>query len=592
MAPKFGLFDDEQEAILPMDAGDTELITDDDIVTIERLAAEEASLDHRSTMSGAMPNQLFLELTVCDRDTIAELHARTSRGDRDEFALQALRIGVLALRQARGQLDADLIRRETQQMLGTLATQLTGHAQQVQDRLAGSLKEYFDPDGGRFPERLDRLIKQDGDLEQLLRRQIGGTDSELCRTLMTHLGQQSPLMKLLSPTESEGLLHALRETVEGQLTVQRDRVLREFSLDNKEGALARLVVELTTSHGELQDKLEDRLDEVVKEFSLDEENSALSRLVRNVDHAQRTISSEFSLDNERSAFSRMKLMLQETSDAIHGSLTLDDEASALARLKRELMTILGTHAESNQKFQEEVKVALGKMVAKREEEQRSTRHGLVFEDAVGEYLTLHTQRCGDVCERTGNTTGLIRHSRIGDFVVELGPESCAPAARVVVEAKEEAGYSLVKAREELELARQNRAAQLGLFVFSSKSAPAGLQPFARYGSDVIVVWDAEDSRTDLYLQAGLEMTRALCVRSHKVSEAQQADFTAMDAAILEIEKRTTNLEQISTWASTIHSNSEKILDHVRIARKSLEKQIATLQEKVGDLKQSVTVVET
>ena len=78
--------------------------------------------------------------------------------------------------------------------------------------------------------------------------------------------------------------------METQLTAQRNHVLREFSLDNKEGALARLVGELSANHGADDQVLGEKIDTVVREFSLDEENSALSRLVRNVDRAQRTIS--------------------------------------------------------------------------------------------------------------------------------------------------------------------------------------------------------------------------------------------------------------------------------------------------------------
>ena len=45
---------------------------------------------------------LPLELTVVDRDTIDELLSYEAGADRELFALNALRIGVLALRQARG----------------------------------------------------------------------------------------------------------------------------------------------------------------------------------------------------------------------------------------------------------------------------------------------------------------------------------------------------------------------------------------------------------------------------------------------------------------------------------------------------------
>jgi len=45
------------------------------------------------------------------------------------------------------------------------------------------LKEYFDPKSGRLAERLGRLVKRDGELEQVLRRHVGGDSSELAQTL-------------------------------------------------------------------------------------------------------------------------------------------------------------------------------------------------------------------------------------------------------------------------------------------------------------------------------------------------------------------------------------------------------------------------
>ena len=183
-----------------------------------------------------LPYSLALELLVKDAETIAELYRHAEGADRDQFALDALRIGVLALRQARGQIDVDLIQQETQRMLAALASNLDGHSRNVQNHLAAALKDYFDPESGRFNERVKRLVEKDGELERVLRSQIGSQDSELCKTLLAHFGASSPLMKLLSPTESEGLLAALEKTVGDQLTQQRVTVLNEFSLDNKQGA--------------------------------------------------------------------------------------------------------------------------------------------------------------------------------------------------------------------------------------------------------------------------------------------------------------------------------------------------------------------
>ncbi len=89
------------------------------------------------------------------------------------------------------------------------------------------------------------------------------------------------------------------------------------------------------------------------------------------------------------------------------------------------------------------------------------------------------------------------------------------------------------------------------------------------------------------MTVGLELARALCVRCGKQSEAQAADFQAIDAAILEIEKRSTALDEINTWSTTIRNNSDKIIEHIRKARNSLERQVETLQERMRDLRQSV-----
>jgi hypothetical protein len=323
---------------------------------------------------------------------------------------------------------------------------LSEHAAVVSDRLSLTLKEYFDPQSGRFQERVDRLIQRDGELEQVLRRQIGNDDSELGRTLTSHFGAESELMKLLDPARSHGLLASLKSTLDEQLTQQREHVLSQFSLDNREGALVKFITELDEHRSKLSTNLDNKIGELVREFSLDDDASALSRL---------------------------RSMLENTNAAIHGHLSLDDEQSALARLKRELLTLLKDQAETNQKFQEEVKTTLRSMQARREEADRSTRHGLEFEDALFEMVLRQSQKVGDVARHTGNTTGLIRNCKVGDCVIELGPESAAPGALVTLEAKEKSNYDLTAARAETEQARKNRGAQVGLFVFSQKTAHAG-----------------------------------------------------------------------------------------------------------------------
>ena len=196
-----------------------------------------------------------------------------------------------------------------------------------------SLKEYFDPNDGRFPERLERLLKKDGELEQVLRRQVGEQDSVLAQTLGAYLGDSSKLMKQLSRDDPEGFLHGMQEILQKALEADRERILGEFSLDNSDSALNRLVRELNENHGKLTGNLQESIKAVVSEFSLDNEESALSRLVNRVENAQKRISAEFSLDS---------------SD------------SALARMKKELLEVLEQHRRDSNAFQQEVRRAIVK----------------------------------------------------------------------------------------------------------------------------------------------------------------------------------------------------------------------------------------
>jgi hypothetical protein len=533
-----------------------------------------------------IPEAIHLDIFVTDHTSVHELTLRQLGRERDEYADSALRIGLLSLKHARGQVDADAVKREGDRLLQDLGNSLDTYRAQLHEGMTTVLKDYFDPNNGRFQERLERLVKKDGDLEQVLRRHIGAEGSELAKTLAVHVGENSPIMNLLDPQESSGLVQAVRNSAEEVLEGERERILAEFSLDNKDGALNRMLSELTEENGRLTGDLSKKVQAVVKEFSLDEEDSALSRLVRKVENAQRIISNEFSLDNDGSALSRMSSLLHQATDAINNNLTLDKEGSALARLKRELVDILSSHEERAATFQNDVTSALEAMKARREESLRSTTHGKEFEEVVVEFVQREAEKAGDIATATGNATGAIKSCKVGDAIVELGPDCVAQGAKFVVEAKEHASYDINKAREEIEKARKNRDASIGVFVFSKKTAPAKQESLLRYGNDIFVIWDADDIGNDVILKSALCLAKALCVRESKTREAEAADFHAIDNAILAIEKEAMRLESMKTWTETITNNSGKILDEIRKMSAALDRQMQILREALSALKES------
>jgi hypothetical protein len=477
---------------------------------------------------------LVLTLPVSDPEVLAELQ-RHDGEDRDHFALSALRIGVLALRSAAGQIDAASIREAGASLVAEVRELLSARATELTERLGAALTQYLDPQSGLLPQRMQAILREDGELDRLLRSHVGEDDSLLARSLAAHLGEGSPVFRLLSPTDAGGLRVQLTKTIEDALAEQRRHILREFSLDQKGSALSRIVA-------------------------------------------------EFSLDDEASAMSRMSKMLAATGEQIGKNLTLDDESSALARLRRELLATIEQIARNNVEFQAQVREALARLDGRKREQARAPRHGLEFEQRLGTLLAEEASRLGDLHEATGDTTGTIKQCKRGDYVIELGAESAAAHARIVWEAKDKQAYSLRAALAEIDEARRNRQAQVGVFVFSRATAPEGLESLQRHGSDIVIVWDADDAASDMLVRAAYSLARALAVRERRTDRESQAAIGEIERASRGIEKQVSHLDEVRRWAETVKGHGEKIVERSTRMAEELRREVERLDAQVASMR--------
>jgi hypothetical protein len=478
---------------------------------------------------------LVLTLEVTDPEVLAELKERQDGDDREQYALAALRVGVLALRSAGGHIDAASVREAGQALVGEVRELLGARSAELTERLASTLTQYLDPQSGVFPQRLQSLVRKDGELERLLQAHVGADDSLLARSLASHLGEGSPIFKLLSPTEAGGLLAQLRRSLEEALAEQRQQILREFSLDQQGSALSRLAA-------------------------------------------------EFSLDDEASAMSRLSKMLATTSEQIGKQLTLDDDASALARLKRELFGAIDQIARGNVEFQMQMREALARLETRKREQARSTTHGFDFEERLGALVAGEAARLGDLFEATGGITGAIRQCKKGDFVTELGAECAAAHARIVWEAKEKQAYTVRAALDEIAEARRNRQAQVGVFVFSRKAAPEGVESLQRHGSDIVAVWDADDPESDVVVRAAYSLARALAVRESRTNDESRAAMAEIERAARGVERQAGFLDDVRKWAETVKSSGEKIAERTARMSEELRREVERLDAQLASMR--------
>ncbi|MGP0064778.1 MAG: hypothetical protein ACLQGP_14415, partial [Isosphaeraceae bacterium] len=507
---------------------------------------------------------------------------------REDFASSALRVGVLAIKQASGVVDARAIRNEADRLVQILRDSLGQHTTSLSNDLRTILQRYFDPNDGEFPQRVDRLIRRDGELESLLARHLNGDGSTLAQTLETHFGESSPLLQVLSPDHRRGILAALKETVNAVLMDHGKHITGQFSLDDKGSALSRLVCEITDKNGVLQKSLKDDMEKIRKEFSLDHGDGALARLVASVERANKTILAEFSMDDEKSALSRMRSFLEQTNQNIDASLSLDDDDSSLSRLRRELLNVVGELKRGNDDFQRDVRLHLETFQARRQEAARSTTHGFAFEEAAGEFIGDEARRLNDLFEVTKDSSGSISRKKIGDYVAILGAESRAPGARIVFESKEDKSYTVNRAIEDLRVARENRTAQVGVFVWSKSAAPENLEPLTRHGQDILAVWDANDPSSDVILKAAISLARLMAVQERVASEETAADIAEVESCLTTIARELSVLDEINTMANTVKNNGEKIMTKAGSLKRKIEDRIETLTEHVSVLKSALT----
>jgi hypothetical protein len=200
------------------------------------------------------------------------------------------------------------------------------------------------------------------------------------------------------------------------------------------------------------------------------------------------------------------------------------------------------------------------------ERARSAAKGGDFEDVLEAMLGDMARGMGDLVDRTGNESGEVLRSKKGDFVVTIDPARTGGAdVRVVVEAKDR-GMSGRAIREELREAKQNRAAAVGLVVFSPAHAPTGIAPFDVRGGDVYCVIDPEAPDPSI-LEAAVRLARLHAIASLR-DVAAEIDVEAVRGALEAVRSELDALKGIKATLTSIATSTAGVqaaLDRLREA---------------------------
>jgi hypothetical protein len=491
-----------------------------------------------------------IEAVVRDsRADVRQQFEQLAPDQQSQLAVDAWMIGLRAVANAHAQAQEARLADISRTLLEDLDVQLSGHVKQQEAALVAGLKRYFDPADGQLTERMRAFIDDQGSLAKLLDRFVGPRNSVLAETLAKQVGEQSVLFKKLSPTDSEGLVKALEQRIAEVLAGNQRDLQQALDPLAENGAVARFLKQLSIDLASANRTHAEQLAAALAALDANDEHSLLRKLVRETGEARESLLRAMNPGDPASPIAGIRAALAE----------------GLAKQSLDQDAFLRQQRERQERLEKEMREALARLDTRRQEDARNPRGGVDFEQAVTEFISGVVRGAPITVEETGNTIGARRGCKVGDLVLRYSAEHVFAGSGVAVEAKHDVSYTEHKALDELDVARANRGAQVGLFVMAASHAPASFPRLKRCGQNVLVRWDENDTRTDPWLEAGL--TIALFLVSRTKSIGGEGDLAALRDVEERIQSELARLEKMEGFTHGIRRNCEHLEDELGKARK-------------------------
>ena len=415
-------------------------------------------------------SNLDISLLITDRNVLSYLTQFDDDETRNEKAVEALKVGVIAIQSASPTLDTTVV----QSHFIELETQMRDSLAAFQNEVKDDLTRYFEDGKGVVPKSIEDVFGDAGSLSTTFHRFFHPQEGRLSQLIQSQVGPDSSFGKSLDP-------------------------------ENKNGVIAVL-------EARIQELVEAKLDDVLREFSLDEDGSAMCRL-------QTLVSTSF----------------------------------------------------------EKINRAMGHSDGTAEEAKKGHVKGIRFEQELyDDYFVSLCTHCDDDPSLVARTPGHIDSCKTGDLMSTLGEATGAPGVNIVVEVKDRA-VKLKDARTELQDAKANRKAAIGIFVWSRGTEPTEVGDFRRIGDDFYVTVDAEDMRAGkplLYFDAAYRIARAMAVAAVRKESANEIDLGQIENHIEALGTWSERIADMSVKARTIQKSGKLIEDCATDMKEELDRRVA------------------
>lgn len=203
------------------------------------------------TQTSRTVEPMLLTLEVSDPNVITYLSAYEDEDLRAEKAIEALKVGVIAIQSASPTLDTTVVQEKFTDLNATMRDCLEEFATDMKDGLACYLKE----EDGILPKSIQGVFGEDGKLGRVFDTYFNPQAGRLAQVMQDQIGPASLFGRSLDPANKEGIICRIEKKVEELVNQKLESVLGELSLDNDKSAMSRLQGLLTNKFSEISKTL-------------------------------------------------------------------------------------------------------------------------------------------------------------------------------------------------------------------------------------------------------------------------------------------------------------------------------------------------
>jgi len=406
-----------------------------------------------------------------------------------------------------------------------------------------------------------------------LKFSINVDDIELIESLSKH-----------SKTEQQNIVQTIFELGLKIWKIQSVEVDYQKLDDQRE----KIVSTFETASKSAQNNLSELTDKLLKG-----KNGRLALAVdREAKNLEKQLSMLFESNNKTSVPSKIEKVVESTVsdvvsevlDEIKSITDASDVNSPLSKIKDQILKgVLDPVNKIMEDFEEVSHVIKTHSLVKQEFEKGSTK-GIVFEDQVGDILEAFTNISGDLIDRVGNTEGSSKTGtgkKKGDHVVIVG-DTEGNSSRVVFEvkniSKKPSVNSVIKL---LTQSCKNRQAAVGVYVASTKESAPVQTAFARLAPNMYSVVVNKETLDTLALEVCYQVSKLEALaKLQQTTDNKSFDFEA-------IQSNLKNLASLTEIVSQIRANVSKAETDLDDAHGNINNLESQLKDSVSELKKEL-----